>query len=422
MKRAAILAWALAFAAPLASFGADPPRVREASGGSAPLVAITGVTVHTGTGPILEDAVVLLEGGVVREVGKGLAVPRGAIVTARRGAVVTAGLVEPLSSLGLVEVDLEDTTHDDKADGSQPIHAGFRAIDGFNPASRVLAVARSEGLTAAGIVPHGGLVTGQSAWVDLAGASVEEAAVRAPLALDVDLREGGQANAIHRLREALDDAREFTKRRAAWERNQSRGFALSRLDLEALAQSLDGKLPVVFHVDRAAGILAALEVAREFSLRPIIAGGAEAWQVKQALAAAKVPVIVEPFLAGPVSFDRLGARDDNAALLHAAGVPIALTSGETHNARKLRQAAGNAVRAGLPHEAAIQAITRGPAEAFGLDGRVGTLEAGKAANLVVWSGDPLEIGTRVLSVYVRGREVELRSRQTELFEKYKELH
>ena len=223
MKRAAILAWALAFAAPLASFGADPPRVREASGGSAPLVAITGVTVHTGTGPILEDAGVLREGGVVREVGKGLAVPRGAIVTARRGAVVTAGLVEP-------------------------------------------------------------------------------------------------------------------------------------------------------------------------------------------------------FLAGPVSFDRLGARDDNAALLHAAGVPIALTSGETHNARKLRQAAGNAVRAGLPHEAAIQAITRGPAEAFGLDGRVGTLEAGKAANLVVWSGDPLEIGTRVLSVYVRGREVELRSRQTELFEKYKELH
>ena len=130
-------------------------------------------------------------------------------------------------------------------------------------------------------------------------------------------------------------------------------------------------------------------------------------------------MIVYPLLPGPVSFDHLDARDDNAALLHAAGVLVAISSDETHNARKLRQVAGNAVRAGLPYEAAIAAITSAPAIAFGLGARYGSLAKGRVANLVVWSGDPLEIGTRAVAVYVRGREVSLRTRQSELFAKYR---
>jgi imidazolonepropionase-like amidohydrolase len=234
------------------------------------------------------------------------------------------------------------------------------------------------------------------------------------------LGDGGHATAILRVREAFDDARTFQKNRAAWEKNQFRHLAPSRLDLEALAGALDGKLPVVFHVDRAADILSVLGVAREFKLRPVIAGGAEAWKVARDLAAARVPVIVFP-LEQPHSFDALGAREDGAAKLFAAGVPVGISTRETHNARKLRQVAGNAVRAGLPHDAAIAAVTRVPAEALGLGARYGTLAPGKTANLTVWSGDPLEISTRVVEVVIRGRKVPLRTRQTALFEKYRTL-
>ena len=113
------------------------------------------------------------------------------------------------------------------------------------------------------------------------------------------------------------------------------------------------------------------------------------------------------------------AREDNAALLNAAGVPVSISSGETQNARKLRQAAGNAVRAGLPHTAAVAAITRAPAEALGMGDRYGTLAAGKVANLVIWSGDPLEIQTRVVSVYVHGQRQSMETRQTKLLQKYR---
>jgi imidazolonepropionase-like amidohydrolase len=277
------------------------------------------------------------------------------------------------------------------------------------------------------VIPSGGLISGQSAWADLTGATASEAIAASPLALHVhiharvDALGGGHATALLRVREAFDDARTFTRTRAAWERNQSRPFAPSRLDLEALAKALGRKLPVVFHVDRASDILASLALAKELDLNPVIAGGAEAWKVAPALAAAKVPVVVFPLLAGPVSFDALGARDDNAARLHAAGVKLAISTGETHNARKLRQVAGNAVRAGLPHAAGIAAITAGPAEALGMSARYGSVAPGKVANLVIWSGDPLEIGTRALRVFIRGREVPLANRQTALLARHRAL-
>jgi imidazolonepropionase-like amidohydrolase len=402
---------------------AAPAKAKaDAAAEVAPLV-ITGATIHTGTGEVITDGTVVLARGLVQSVGKNAAAPANAQTVSAKGLVVTPGLVDALTSVGLVEVDLEESTRDDHQTGGDLIRAGFRAVDGYNPASVVIGVTRSEGLTSVGVIPTGGLIAGQSAWADLDGATAGEAVAAAPLALHVHIGagaagEGGSATAILRVREAFDDARFFQKNRAAYERNQTRRFAASRLDLEALAGALDGKLPVVFHVDRAADILAALAVAREFKLRPVIARGAEAWKVAKELAAAKVPVIVDP-LQQPGSFEELGAREDNAAKLFAAGVPVAITTGSTHNARKLRQVAGNAVRSGLPHDAAIAAITRVPAEALGLGARYGTLAPGKVANLVVWSGDPLEIGSRVVELVIHGKRVSLKNRQTALFEKYR---
>src|SRR5262249_11648092 len=294
-----------------------------------------GATVFTGTGEPLTDATVVIAGDKIQQIGKGIAAPAGAQVVPARGMVITPGLVDALTSIGLIEVGLEQSTRDDSLRSTDDrIHAGVRAADGYNPASPVIGVTRVEGITSVGAIPNGGLISGQSAWADLDGQTAAEAIAQAPLALHVHLDAGGagadagHATAILRVREAFDAARPFAKTRAAWERNQSRRLAPSRLDLEALASALDGKLPVVFHVDRAAEITVALSVAKEFKLRPVIAGGAEAWKIAPALAAAKVPVLVNPLLQGPRSFEALGAREDNAALLNAAGVPVGITTGD----------------------------------------------------------------------------------------------
>jgi imidazolonepropionase-like amidohydrolase len=410
---------AAAAAKPAAAKPHAEPAVAEV-----PALVYAGATVYTGAGEPITDATVVVAQGKIVAVGKGAAAPAGAQTVNAKGMVITPGLVDALTSVGLVEVDLEESTHDDRQAGHDPIRAGFRAADGYNPASTVIPVVRTEGLTSVGVVPQGGLISGQSAWADLDGATAAEALAAPTLALHVhmgaDSGEGGQATAMLRVREAFDDARAFQKNRAAWERNQSRRFAPSRLDLEALVGALDGKLPVVFHVDRAADILATLALARELKLRPVIVGAAEGWRVARELAAAKVPVIVYP-LDQLRSFDLIFAREDNAARLFAAGVAVGISTGVTHNARKLRQVAGNAVRGGMPHDAALAAITRVPAEALGMGARYGTLAAGKTANLVVWSGDPLELSSRVVDLVIRGRRVSTRNRQTALFEKYRTL-
>jgi imidazolonepropionase-like amidohydrolase len=390
-------------------------------------IAIVGGRVHTGTGEIIEDATILIEKGLIQKVGKGLPVPAGVTTIDAKDNIITPGFVDALTSIGIIEVSLEDDTRSDDQGGNDPIRAAFRAADGYNPASIVVDISRSQGITSAGIVPNGGLFAGQSAWADLDGITREETLGRAELALHLHLdesldgKQGGAAGAMLRAREAFDDARTFGKNKAAWERNQSRPFAASRLDLEAINNALTGKIPVVIHVDRASDILAALQLAKEFGIRPIIAGGAEAWKVARQLAAAKVPVLVNPLLPGPTSFDKLGARDDNAALLYAAGVNVVITTSDTHNARKLRQLAGNAVRAGLPYEAALAAITRAPAEAFGMATQYGTIAPGKVANVVVWSGDPFETSSHPTAVVIRGHRVDLANRQTALLNRYRKL-
>lgn len=407
---------------------AQPAAAKPAE--SAPAVAaplaIVAARIHTGTGEILDNATILIEKGVIQKVEKNLAAPSGVRVIDAKGAEVTPGFVDALTATGLVEVSQEASTHDDDHGGKDAIRAAFRAADGYNPASSIIRVTRLEGITSVGVVPSGGLFSGQSAWADLDGETADVALGKGALALHCSPKSGSDdhgspAAALLRIREAFDDARTFQKNRAAWERNQSRPMSASRLDLEALADALAGKVPVVFGVDRASDILAVLALAKDFGIRPVIAGGAEAWKVAPQLAAAKVPVMVNPLAPGPSTFDALGTRDDNAALLHAAGVLVVVTTGDTHNARKLRQLAGNAVRAGMPHEAAIVAITRAPAEALGMGDRYGTIAKGKVANLVVWSGDPLEVSTRAISVVIRGKEVDLSNRQTALFDRYRKL-
>lgn len=392
---------------------------------SAQTIAITGGTVHPVSAPPIEGATVLVRDGRIVAVGTDVEIPPDAERIDATGRVVTPGLFDVGSTLGLIEVDAVDDTRDYVLGADDPVRAAFDVADGINPNSSLIPVARLQGVTTALTSPAGGLIAGRAAVIDLAGASVEKMIVRrrAAMLASYDSRDaGGARGAVAlRLREVLDDARFWRDNRAAYDRGAARTLAASRLDLEALQPVLAGEMPFVVGVDRASDIEAVLRLADEYGIDVVVRGGAEAWMVADALAAAEVPVIVKPLTNAPSSFARLGARFDNAALLRAAGVPVILTSFETHRVGDLTWEAGNAVRAGLDWAEALAAVTRTPAVVFGVGDDYGSLEAGKVANLVVWTGDPFELSSRPEHVLIRGEPVPPTSRQRELLERYREL-
>ena len=340
---------------------------------------------------------------------------------AGQGRVLTAGLIESSSEIGITEIDQEDATTDGDGGDGDPIRAALRVADAYNPRSTIIPVVRIGGVTSAVVHPSGGLVSGQSAFVDLAGATQAET-VRDP---SVAMRAGLGAHASRAsdflaLTQILDEARRYGRSPSRWAKTGPAIAGVTALDLKALQSVLSGLTPLVLGVDRAVDIERTLRFAREQQIRVIVHGGAEAWLLAADLAVAKIPVILDPLVYGAGSFDQVHGRPENAALLDKAGVKVIIASFQTHNARTLRQVAGNAVRAGLPHEAAIRAITRNPAEAFGQPDH-GRISDGVVANVVLWSGDPLENLTRVEAVWIGGRPILLESRQTELLKKYRKI-
>jgi imidazolonepropionase-like amidohydrolase len=241
-------------------------------------------------------------------------------------------------------------------------------------------------------------------------------------ALGGGVSEGGSRGlTIELMREVLSDAQAFAKNRAAYERNQERALRARRLDLEALQSVLSGQTPLVLRADKESDIRAALAIAREFRLRIVIAGGAEAWRARLALAEARVPVILDPTRNLPLDMAALDVRDDTATLLDQAGVKVAIsTLGTGSAARTIRQLAGVAVAQGLPWPKALAALTTVPAEIYGVSDR-GTLARGAQADLVLWTGDPLELSTRAELVFIGGVEQGHTSHQTRLFERYRIL-
>jgi imidazolonepropionase-like amidohydrolase len=397
---------------------------------TAQTIAITGGTVHPISGPAIPNGTVIIQNGRITAVGANVAVPAGAVRIDATGKVVTPGLFESGTNMALVEVGAVDASADfEFEDDEDQVAAAFNVADGINPRSMVIPVTRIAGITTVVSRASGGLISGQGIAFDLVGNRVDEMAIRSPIAMFGSVSENVQDDAgggtrgglFMRLREVLEDARVWARNPQAFERGETRQFSISRLDLAALQPVLRGELPLVLEAHRASDIQTAIRIAQEYDLRLIIAGGTEGWMVAEDLARARVPVLVKVLRNLPESFESLGARYDNAALLRRAGVQVAITTGETFKAFNLRQEAGNAVAYGLPYEEALRAVTLYPAQIFGVADRYGTLEAGKVANVVVWDGDPLELLTNVEHVIIRGQQVPLVSRETMLRDRYMNL-
>jgi imidazolonepropionase-like amidohydrolase len=389
-------------------------------------IAITGGAVYPVAGPKLANATVLIRDGKIVAVGTGVAVPADATRIDAMGKWVTPGLIDGAGQMGLVEISAVPGTREASLRGDS-VAAAFNVAEGINPASTLIPITRVEGITTTLATPGGNLISGQAVLIDLDGTSLEQMLVKSPAGMVVYLNEdakdeGGSSRAgvTERLRRVFNDAMEYGRRKTDYARAQMQALSASAADLTALLPVLRGNVPLIAVANRRSDIETALRLAGEYKLKLILAGAAEGWQIGPEIARAGVPVLVEPLDNIP-SYDALGIRYENAALLVKAGVKVALMETDTHNSRNLRQQAGNAVSYGLSWDQALRAVTLSPAEAFGVADRYGSLEPGKVANVVVWSGDPFEFTTAVEHVIIRGRDISLRSRQTELLERYKKL-
>jgi imidazolonepropionase-like amidohydrolase len=401
-------------------------------------IAITGGTVYPVSGPKIEHGTVIIRDGKIAAVGANVSVPAGAQTIDATGKWVTPGLINPATQLGVEEVQAVSTTSDEHAAGNNGVAASFRVIDGFNPNSVMIQPARNDGVTSVVDLPQGsGVIDGQAAFVTLAPSDM---VVRSSVAMVGQLgnTSGGfgrraapegytRGEMTARLRELFDDVKTYASNKAAYDRAQTRPLSASRADLEAMIPVVEGRLPLIMFVNRASDITEAITITKAYGIKLIVAGGAEAWEVAPALAAAKVPVLTGTMQNIPQSFDELGQRQDNVVLLRKAGVNVALigNSGEEDaspfNVRNIRQDAGTAVAYGLSWDDALRAITLAPAEIFGVAERVGTLQAGRDANVVVWTGDPFEFSTQTVAVFIHGQQVKAPDRQDMLMERYKSL-
>jgi imidazolonepropionase-like amidohydrolase len=396
---------------------------------AAETLAITGVTAWTMTGqkPV-ENATIIVAGGRIASVVPRGPIPAGARVIDGKGKVVTPGLIDAATQIGLGEVG--GAAEERGASVSKgPLGSAFDVGYAVDAQAITIQQARADGLAHALLYPDGSAgapFDGSGAILRIAPADARVERPRAAMFASVgsgsaDAIGGSRGAAWQLLHNALAEARAYrTSPRVAGPRDQ----LLNHLDIEALAPVVAGTMPLVIQTDKLSDIRQAIALARDEKVRVIIFGGAEAWAAAAELAAARIPVIVDPFDDLPFSYDKIGARRDNAALLARAGVPLAFSVSAQgihrswNAAPSMREGAGYAVAAGLPYAEALAAITVGAAKIMGLPPQTGTLAPGTAADLVMWDGDPLEPTSAPALVLLDGRETSLVTRQTLLRDRY----
>lgn len=396
------------------------------SNANAETILIQDAKVHTSASAgTLSEADILIEDGLILNIGENLQAD-GARVIDAKNKVVTSGLFALSNQIGLVEISAIKATND-AATEAKGEGASFRVDAIFNAKSTLIPMNRAGGVTRTLIKPYNGksIFAGYGAIMDLSGQY--DSLILSDVAMFATYGEhaaglsgGSRASALHQLNAAFEQASEYANNKAAIKRGDYRQLDFSLDDLEAINHLVEKDIPLVVEVNRANDILAVLEFAKQQDISLVLSGVAEGWKVAKQIAKANVPVMVDPMDNIPNSFETLGKRYENAAWLNKAGVEV-MFYGSTHNADNVRQAAGNAVAYGMPYNKALEAMTSLPAKVFGGASNYGKLMPGFKAELVVWSGDPLEVTTYPEAVIMDGKEMNLMTRSKRLEQRYKDV-
>jgi len=406
--------------------------------------ALTHAKIFTLAGAPIEDGTLVIRDGKIAAIGRNVEVPAGAQVIDAKGLQIYPGLFDPITQMGLSEISAVNATVDSTETGAY--NSDVVAATAISPSSEHIPVTRASGITEVLAVPDSGgfdsggsrgVIGGQASAIHLSGWTIDEMLIKKSVAMVISwpeiqtrtfdfatfsrkekpFTEAKQEyeKQVNELTDYLDRARHYAQ---AMGHGGPSDFQRD-LKLEALAPVIRGQLPVLVFADRARDIRNAVEFCDKQKLKMILAGGEEAYKVKDLLRSKAIPVVLRPTLSLPSEeddpYDRLLAQP---AELAAAGVRIAFGSFDNSFARRLGQQAANAVAYGLPYDEALKAVTVYPAEIFGMADQLGTLETGKVANVIVTNGDPLEITTEVKYLFIKGQRTSLDNRHQRLYEKY----
>lgn len=397
-------------------------------------VAITGGVVAIGDGTVPAQGTVLMRDGRIVAAGPSVAIPSSARTIDATGKWVSTGIVAGFSRLGLVGVDAVDETNDASA-GRSLFTASINVASAINPRVPAIAVSRAAGVTRAIVAPDGGMTmfVGEGAVIDTG--NDPDAITKARAFQFVEFGEAGAGRAGGSraasqafFRNALDEARDYARNAAGYD-GRSKDSVLMRRDVAALVPVIEGKMPLYVHVESGPDILQMLALKRDYPLlNLVLVGAAEGWTVARQIATSGVPVIASALNDLPASFEQLAATQSNVGRMKAAGVNLAIgmiDDNDTRQAQQTPQMAGNLVAlsrlpgaAGLSWADAFATITSKPAEIAGLGSEIGSLRPGRRADVVIWSGDPLELATAVEKVWIDGVEQDLTTRQTRLRDRY----
>ena len=414
---------------------------QQGAGGAQGLYIIRNARIVTVSGPEIENGSVVIRNGKIEAVGASLPAPAGAQEIDARGLTVYPGMIDAGTSMGLVEVGSGAPGTVDLTEVGD-LNPNAQAIVAVNPHSAHIGVTRVNGITSVLTLPLGGIISGQAALINLDGTTPQEMAITSSAGLVINFPRAPTANAdsffnqqstnlseamttrdrqVEQLRTTLRDAEAYGKAQDASARDERLPRLERNVILASLVPFVRGERPVIFRADRESEIRAALRFAGEMRLRPIILGGNDAWKVTTLLKERNVPVILTGVLDLPVLEDDFyDALYANAARLQEAGVRFCISTGDTGaHVRDLPFQAGMAASFGLPRAEAVKAVTLYPAQIMNVADRLGSIEPGKMANLVVTDGDLLEARTHVRYLFIGGRPVPLTSRHTELYEQFK---
>ncbi|MEP7212779.1 MAG: amidohydrolase family protein [Acidobacteriota bacterium] len=411
--------------------------------GRAGTFAITNVRIVTVSGPVIENGTLVIQNGKIAAVGSGVSVPSGAERIDGKGLSVYPGMIDAGTQLGMAEIPLGANATVDNAEVGT-MNANAKAIKGINPHSSHVNVTRVNGITSVFSAPSGGLIAGQGALINLNGSTQAEMAIDPTAALVINFPRiatfagftpgvGPQtvefSEAVKRRDSQLDDlkkvfttAANYARAKDAYAKDKTLPYPATDLRIEALVPYVRGEKPIIFTAERERDIRGIVKFAADTKVKAIIAGGQEAWKVADDLKKYDIAVIYTNIYNLPV-------RDDDAydylyeapSKMQKAGVRFAISTGDAGaEVRDLPYQAGIASAFGLSKEDALKSVTLYPAQIFGLGDRLGSIEVGKIANVVVTDGDLLEPRTNVKYLFINGRLLPLTSRHTELFDSFKD--